>query len=169
MIRSSSFIRYQPGAQTARTTTRAVQGVTDFLRAHDKMAMLMPTVTRMAALQKDCAAILPAIFDTCAVLQFESGQLVLSTPNAALAAKLKQQLPKLQDNLLKRGWQVNAIRLKVQVTQNIEKSTTSKHLALPVQAVSAFAALDSTLEDSPRNETLKAAINAMVRRHRGAK
>lgn len=162
MMRSSSFIPYRPSARP-----KTAKGAADFLQSHDKMATILPTVTRMAALQKDCAAILPAMFDACTVLQFEADQLVLSTPNAALAAKLKQQLPKLQNSLLKRGWQVNAIRLKVQVAKIIEKSRTSKQLTLPAQAVSALTELGSTLENSPRNSALRAAISAMVRRHRG--
>ena len=132
---------------------------------HDKMSALMPAITRMAALQADCAAALPAMFAACAVLQFESAQLVLSTPNAALAAKLKQQLPKLQDFLLKRGWQVSEIRLKVQVVANLEKTVAAKQLTLSEPARSALAVLADTLENSPRNATLKAAIEAMVRRN----
>jgi hypothetical protein len=159
MKHPSSFIPYRP---KVRATTK---GAADFLQLHDKMAVLLPTVTRMVALQKDCAATLPAMFDTCAVLQFESGQLVLSTPTAALAAKLKQQLPKLQEGLLQRGWQISAIRLKVQLVNNREKPVLSKQLTLPGQAIAALANLDSTLEDSPRNEALKAAITAMMRRH----
>lgn len=161
-MRSSSFIPCQQGACPPRT----VQGAADFLRAHDKMASILPSITRMAALQKDCAAVLPAMFNTCTVLQFESDRLLLSIPNAALASKLKQQLPKLQDRLLKLGWQVSAIHLKVQATQNIEESRASKQLVLPTLAISALTTLDSTLEDSPRNGALKAAISAMLRRHR---
>jgi hypothetical protein len=163
MMRSSSF-RY-----FSKPAARATKGVADYLRADDKLAALLPAVTRMATLQKDCAALLPATFDACAVLQFESGQLVLSTPNAALAAKLKQQLPKLQDALSQRGWQVNAIRLKVQVGKTAEKPRPIKDLRLPAQAVSSLAALGDELEDTPRNQALKAAISAMVQRHRGGK
>ena len=162
MTRSSSFIPYQQGARPLLVA----KGAADFLRAHDKMAALLPNITRMVALQKDCAATLPAMFETCSVLQFESGQLVLAIPNASLASKLKQQLPKLQDALLKRGWQVSAIRLKVQVSKILEKSTTSKQLVLPAQALSAFAALGDTLADSPRNGALKAALRAMLSHHR---
>jgi hypothetical protein len=115
MNRSSSFSPYQQGARTPRNSARAAQGAADFLRGHEKMASLLPAVSRMAALQKDCAAVLPDMFSACGVLQFESEQLVLSVPNAALTARLKQMLPKLQDALLKRGWQVSAIRLRVQV------------------------------------------------------
>ncbi|MDB5762700.1 MAG: hypothetical protein JWQ21_1695 [Herminiimonas sp.] len=133
------------------------------------MASLLPTVARMTALQKDCAAILPDMFNACAVLQFESDHLVFSIPNAALAAKLKQKLPNLQVALLKRGWQVSSIRLKVQVGQHVEKSIPSRQLKLPAQALSALEALGDTLEESPRNAALKAAIRIFTSRHRDTK
>lgn len=162
---SSSYTPYQRSARPG-PSARAPLGAVDFLRGDDKMAALMPTVTRMAALQKDCAAALPAMFEACAILQFESGELVLSTPNAALAAKLKQQLPKLQDLLRKRGWQINAIRLKVQVVKSLDKALLAKQATLSETARSALAVLADTLEDSPRNATLKAALEAMARRNR---
>lgn len=42
-----------------------------------------------------------------------------------------------------------------------------KQLKLPSQALSALANLRESLEDSPQNEALKAALEAMVKRHRG--
>ena len=164
-MRPPSFLSYQAGARSARGAVRATQGVADFLRANDKLAALLPAVTRIASLQKDCVSILPALFETCSVMHFEAGQLVLATPNAAVATKVKQQLPKLQDNLLKRGWQVNAIRLKVQLRKVALKPQYQKQLALPGQAVSAFAELRDSLENSPQNAALKAALNAMIKRH----
>lgn len=165
MMRTPSYTPYQRSTRPTKSPLSAT-GAADFLRANDKMAAIMPAVMRMAALQKDCAETLPAMFEACAILQFETGQLVLSTPNAAIAAKLKQQLPKLQAALQQRGWQVSAIRLKVQVTKTLEKSSPCKQLTLPQQAMSALAVLADTLETSPRNEALKTAIKAMVQRHR---
>lgn len=153
-------------ARQGHAPATSARGATDFLRANEKMAAILPAVTRMAALQKDCAAALPAMFNACAVLQFTSDRLLLATPNAAVAAKLKQQLPKLQDYLIKRGWQVSAICLKVQAGKNIEKPSPPKQLMLPDQALSALASLDGELEDSPRNAALKAAVAAMIGRHR---
>jgi hypothetical protein len=123
----------------------------------------------MAALQQDCAALLPTIFESSAVVQYDSDRLVLAVANAAVAAKLKQQLPKLQEGLLKRGWQVNAIRLKLQTGNFYKKEAPAKPLDLPPQAVSAWADLNSTLEDSPRNASLKAAIAAMLDRQRNTR
>lgn len=159
---SSSFVQAATGAKSSGLTSR---DASDFLRGNDKMAALLPTLTRMAALQKQCAAGLPSMFEACEVLHFEAGQLVLSAPNAALATKLKQQLPKLQSYLLAGNWQVNAIRIKVQVSQNLKKLTPVKRFSLTPQAVSAFANLAGSLEQSPRNEALKAALAAMVRRY----
>lgn len=160
-MRPSSFIPYRQGP----LQTRNAKGVTDFLRLHDKMASLLPVATRLGALQKDCAAALPAMFEACAVLSCESDRLVLAVPNSAMAGKLKQQLPKLLDRLRSRGWQVIAIRLKVQVIQEIAKIETTKQLALPPIAISALSSLDSALDDSPRNKGIKAVLGAMLRRH----
>jgi hypothetical protein len=164
MIRSFPT-SFKPAARAAGTSKQSSRGVADYLRVHDKMASLLPTVTRMAALQEDCAALLPTIFESSAVVQYVSNQLVLSVPNAALASKLKQQLPKLQDALLKRGWQVSAIRLKLQPGNIFQKVTPVKQLKLPTQALSALADLNTTLEDSPRNEALKSALARLVDRH----
>lgn len=166
MMRSPSFLSYQSGARFPRGTVPVTQGAAEFLRANDKLAALLPALTRIAALQKDCTSILPVLFETCSVMHFEAGQLVLATPNAAVATKLKQQLPKLQDNLLKRGWQVNAIRLKVQLRKVATRQQYQKQLVLPKQALSALAELKDSLENSSQNAALKAALNAMLKRHR---
>ena len=161
MMQRRSFTSYQQGTRLKREP----KGAADFLRGHDKMGMLLPTVTRLVALQKECTAILPAMFDSCAVLHFTDGQLTLSTPNAAIATKLKQQLPNVQEKLLKLGWQVNAIRLKVQVSKILEKVILAKQISLSRVAVTSLADLGESLEDSPRNGALKAALKLMVARH----
>ena len=144
----------------------ATPGVADFLRSNERLASLLPAVQRMASLQKDCAAALPAMFNLCDVLQFEQGQLVLATPNAAVATKLKQQLPKLQAALQQRGWQIDAIRLKIQVSRSMPPVVHTHQLVLPQKAVSAFAELGAALPATPQNATLIAAIKAMAGRRR---
>jgi hypothetical protein len=168
-MRSSSTRSFQSGSRSPRNKQSSTQGIVDFLRAHDRMAALLPAVARMASLQKDCAAILPALFETCSVMQYEAGQLVLATPNNALAARLKQQLTKLQDGLLNRGWQVSAIKIKVQVGNISEKTTSKKQIVLSSQALGALETLNKSLESSPGNAALKAAISTMLKRHHSRK
>lgn len=165
-MKSSLLSHFQTAVKSQRNEP-AARGVVEFLRAHQELSVLIPALTRINTLQKDCATIFPVAFDTCDVLQLEGGQLVIATPNAAFATKLKQNLPKLQHELNKLGWQVSAIRLKVQVTRNIPQTTAIKQLALPPAALTALAELDQLLEQSPGNRALKAALEALVRRHTG--
>lgn len=170
MTRSTSNFTYQPGAMAPTKAASGAHGAVDFLRIHDRMAALLPAAARMAALQKECTSLLPETFHACTVVQFEAGCLVFSAPNAALAAKLKQRLPKLQEALQQRRWQVDAIRVKVSVTPAVAlpaKSRQEKHL--PRHALSALSELDQQLESSPRNAALKAAVQAMIERHRSTR
>jgi hypothetical protein len=140
--------------------------VTDFLRRNDKMAGLLPAAMRMASLQSDCAKALPPMFSNCDVLSFEAAHLVLATPSSAVAAKLKQQVPKLLAALQKSGWQVDDIKLKVQVTRSIPPVVHTRQLVLPSTAKSAFEELGSTLAPTEQNASLIAAIKAMAARRR---
>ncbi len=150
------------GTKTRKTAIDA----TDFLKRNDKMAALLPTAMRMASLQTDCARALPPMFGNCDVLSFEDARLVLATPSSAVAAKLKQQLPKLMSALQKRGWQVVEIKLKVQVTRSIPPVVHTRQLVLPVSAKSAFEELGDALAPTEQNATLIAAIKAMAARRR---
>lgn len=149
------------------TNTRQTSiGATDFLRRDEKLARLMPAAMRMASLQQDCAAALPAMFANCDILSFEQGRMVLAVPSSAFAAKLKQQIPKLQLALHKRGWQVEDIRLKVQVTRSMPPKVEMRQLSLPPTAVKAFEELGENLPDTPQNATLIAALKALAAKRR---
>jgi hypothetical protein len=156
---------YGQNNRAVRTGSRSAKGAVDFLQAHDRMASLLPAVARMARLQKDCAAILPEVFAGCEVLQFEAGKLVLSVSSAALAARLKHSLPSLQDGLAKRGWQVSAIKLKVQVGQALPRPKPKKSLAFSPKAMQAFAQLEDSLEKKPHNDALRDALMTLLQRH----
>jgi hypothetical protein len=99
------------GTRVRRTSIEA----TDFLRRNDRLASLLPAATRMAALQKDVRLILPPMYANCEALAIQEGVLTLAVPSSAVAAKLKQQVPKLQAALQKKGWQLDSVRIKIQV------------------------------------------------------
>lgn len=168
MSRPSLFLSSRQNIQSTRASRRgagSASSVTDYLRIHDRMAALLPAVKRLAGLQEECSTILPALFETCSVMRFDGDQLTIGAPNAALAAKLKQQLPKLQESLLQRGWQVNAIRIKVQVGKIGEKAVRRKEIEMPTKALSAFETLRDSLDKSPGNQALKEALGNMLKRH----
>jgi CRISPR/Cas system endoribonuclease Cas6 (RAMP superfamily) len=106
------------------------------------------------------------MFSLCEILAFEDGNLLLSTPSSAVAAKLKQQLPKLQDALLKRGWHINNIKLRVQMMKAAEIKEQMRALTLPPTAVTAFEELSKSLEQSKQNDSLIQALQLLVQRRR---
>lgn len=143
-------------------------GATDFLRANDRLAALMPTALRVGNLQRDVKVILPPMYAGCDVLSFQDAVLTLAVPSSAVAAKLKQQLPKLQAGLQKKGWQVENVRIKIQMRPNVPVREEAKPstLTLPLSAVDAFEQLGETLPETPQNAALIAAIKRLAERRK---
>ena len=147
--------------------TKVAVEATEFLRLNNKLASLLPAVTRMAKLQTDCARVLPDAFKSCQIVSFEAGVLVLSVPNASVGAKLKQQVPKLKASLLKDGWNIDDVRLKVQMMKAMSTPPVEKRqLVIPEVGVESFEELSRTLEPSKQNETLIAALRNLVKNRR---
>jgi hypothetical protein len=146
--------------------TQTSRGATEFLRSNDRLASLLPAAMRMASLQQDCAAALPAMFNNCDVLSYQDAVLVLATPSSAIAARLKQQLPKLQATLQQRGWQVESVRVKVQVTRAFVPEPPKQNPDLPPNAVRAFEELGDALAETPQNAQLIAAIRSLAAKRR---
>ena len=144
-----------------KTDTRKV---THFLKENEKMASLLPAIHQINAIWQDCLLLSPALAASCAVLKFDEAQLVLSVPNTAIAAKLKQQLPKLQQFLVNKGWHLDSIRFKVLMKAPPEKPSAAKMLQLPAQAATAFSSLNQTLDNNSSNAGLKQAIEKMLAR-----
>ena len=143
-------------------------GATDFLRANDRLAALMPTALRVGNLQRDVKVILPPMYAGCDVLSFQDATLTLAVPSSAVAAKLKQQLPKLQAGLQKKGWQVDNVRIKIQMRPNVPVREEPKPstLTLPSTAVEAFEELGDSLPETPQNAALIAAIKRLAERRK---
>ncbi|MFC5550994.1 DciA family protein [Massilia aerilata] len=153
------------GTKVRRTSIEA----TDFLRRNDRLASLLPAATRMASLQKDVRLILPPMYANCETLSIQEGVLTLAVPSSAVAAKLKQQGPKLQAALQKKGWQVDSVRIKIQVGRAMpakEDIMKPSSFELPPTAVQAFEELGEALPASPQNATLIAAIRRLAEKRK---
>ncbi len=145
----------------------APQEATNFLQGNATLAKLLPAVQRMANLQRDCYDVLPSAFKSCEVFAFDGGELTLAVPNTAVAAKLKQQVPKMQETLNGKGWQINNIRFRVQMPKGIAHvGPSGEGLKLPETAVDSFDELSQKLEPTPANEPLIEAMRRLVARRR---
>ncbi len=146
----------------------APQEATNFLQGNATLAKLLPAVQRMAKLQHDCYEVLPTAFKSCEVFAFDGGELTLAVPNTAVAAKLKQQVPKMQEALNEKGWQINNIRFRVQMPKGIAHvGPSGEGLKLPETAVDSFDELSQKLEPTAANEPLIEAMRRLVARRRG--
>ncbi|MCM0045483.1 MAG: DUF721 domain-containing protein [Burkholderiaceae bacterium] len=144
----------------------AAKEAVEFLQGSDRLAGLLPEARRVGQLQAACERLLPTLFANCRALQIRDGQLQVAVPNAALATRLRQVLPKLQQGLREQGWPVEGIRLKVQLLPSEPERPTRRVDArdLPVTAVDSFAQLAESLGQDPRNAALQQALAALVRR-----
>jgi hypothetical protein len=86
-----------------------------------------------------------------------------------VAAKLKQQVPKLQAALQKKGWQVESVKIKIQVGRALPaepEGLKPSSLKLPPTAVQAFEELGEALPASPQNAPLIAAIKRLAEKRK---
>ncbi|MGH6626547.1 MAG: hypothetical protein ACRECD_08405 [Burkholderiaceae bacterium] len=89
-------------------------------------ALDSPTLARLAELAQDSSerlraveSLIPgALRSAVKAGPIEGPTWCLLVDSNAAAAKIRQVLPALQSHLRSRGWQVNSIRLKVQITQS---------------------------------------------------
>jgi hypothetical protein len=147
---------------------RTAFGATDFLRSNERLASLLPAAMRIGNLQRDFRVVLPPMYAGCDVLSFQDGALVLAVPSSAVAAKLKQQLPKLQAGLQKKGWQVDSVRIKIQVGRALPQPQAEKRvLELPPTAVQAFEELGDALPETAQNAPLIAALRRLAQKRKG--
>ena len=106
-------------------------------------------------------AVPPALAAASRISNFNSGLLVISADNAAVAAKLRQMAPRLLSHLGKARFQVTGIRVDVQVkAHKIKDEHEVTGRALPPDAIQQFSGLAERLPASP----LKTAVMKLARR-----
>ena len=139
----------------------------EFLQSHEGLASLLPAAAKMGRLPAEAEQLAP-LFAHCSALQIRDGQLQVAVPNAALATRIKQVLPKLQEGLRQKGWPLEGIKLKVQPVANdlMPKAQKKPNQDLPRGAVSSFAELEHALEHSTRNEPLLDALRKLIARRK---
>jgi hypothetical protein len=102
-------------------------------------------------------------------MSLQEGVLTLAVPSSAVAAKLKQQAPKLQLTLQKKGWQVESVKIKIQVGRALpqpQEGLKPSSLELPPTAVQAFEELGEALPESAQNASLIAAIRRLAEKRK---
>ncbi|WP_432723398.1 DciA family protein [Jeongeupia wiesaeckerbachi] len=97
----------------------------------------------------------PEVASSCVSVAWGPGEtLLIGVRSSAAAARVRVVAPQLRDALSAAGWQASAIRPRVQVALQQEKSRINKDLRLSDSACSAFEQLADTLEAGPLRDAV---------------
>jgi hypothetical protein len=134
-----------------------------FLSATPNLQGLLQQAQKLLALQEAWNEVAPKPLATASrVGAVRQQTLVVYANNGAVAGKLRQLAPSLLERIQKRGVEITAIRVDVQV-EALPPGKKPKDLAVSHNALSSLEKLEQSLDDSP----LKNALHALIRRHSG--
>ena len=142
----------------------AARKIGELLARSGQLKILSREAQRLAELERLIFEAAPrALSEATRISGFRAGTLLLCADNAAVAAKLRQLIPRLLVCVRKREPEVNGIRVEVQPAPGRKRSARhTERQRLTGAAVANFRSLAEGLRDSP----LKDAVNRLVRHHK---
>ena len=167
----------QPGPQAGCCHTRArrltwadeidtimTKPLQRYLGSGETLERLHEHARRLLRLQVAFEAMLPAgLRGACSVGNIKADLLVLLARNGAIATKLKQLAPSLQQQLGEQGIIVSAIQVKVQVNPGPPPAPEPQFRTIPQAGRSSIEALAASL---PADAPLRAALERLAARSR---
>lgn len=144
---------------------RQAQSLDAYLHSADALARLRAHAERLIRLQRAYADIAPThLAGSSHVANYKQGVLVIHADNGAVAAKLRQLVPSLCDELCKRGCEVTQIQVKAQpLPANPDREKLRIAASVSAHAKENLGALAKTMSE---NSPLKAALERLVARSR---
>ncbi|MDP3482743.1 MAG: DUF721 domain-containing protein [Sulfuricella sp.] len=132
-----------------------------FLSVAPNLQALLQQAQKLLVLQKAWNEVAPKpLADASRVGAVRQQTLIVYANNGAIAGKLRQLVPSLLEKIQKRGIEVTAIRVDVQV-EAPPPGKKPKDLAVSHNALSSLGKLEHSLADSP----LKNALQNLIRHH----
>lgn len=132
-----------------------------FLSAAPNLQEILQQAQKLLVLQKTWDEVAPKPLATASrVGAVRQQTLVVYANNGAVAGKLRQLVPSLLEKIQKRGVEVTAIRVDVQVAA-LPPCKKTKDLMVSHNALSSLEKLEQSLADSP----LKNALHTLIQRH----
>jgi hypothetical protein len=131
-----------------------------------KLSALIIDNAGLTALSRatQCIAALQRLYAVCAppdmvrasrVVNNRDGMLVIAADNGAIAAKLRQQAPRLLKNMQKQGVEVTGIRVQVQVERTSPAPRSrAKKLPLTIDSIDNFETLSKQVKDPDLSSAL---------------
>ena len=144
-----------------RTAPRSALG---WLEDQAEFRALADRAERLLALQADLSAVSPA--HSLVAMGVENEALMVGTPNASMAAKLRQLEPSIVAALRDRGWQIKRIRFRPQPPGAAGSRPPPRLKApVPTEALKGLA----QLREEASSPALKEALTNFLRGHPGSR
>lgn len=132
-----------------------------FLNAAPNLQTLLQQAQKLLALQQAWNEVAPKPLAAASkVGALRQQTLIVYANNGAIAGKLRQLVPSLLEKIQKRGVEITAIRVDVQV-EALPPGKKPKDLTVSHNALSSLEKLEQSLADSP----LKNALHTLIQRH----
>lgn len=132
-----------------------------FLNAAPNLQALLQQAQKLLALQLAWNEVAPKPLAAASrVGALRQQTLIVYANNGAIAGKLRQLVPSLLEKIQKRGVEITAIRVDVQV-EALPPGKKPKDLTVSHNALSSLEKLERSLADSP----LKNALHTLIQRH----
>lgn len=121
----------------------------------------------IAALQRLYAACAPPdMLQASRVVNNRDGMLVIAADNGAIAAKLRQQAPRLLKNMQKQGGEITGIRVQVQVERSAPAPRLRpQKMPLTIDSIDKFERLSKQV----KNPDLRSALARFAARRRSGR
>ena len=131
------------------------QQLKTLLSGNPELHPLLAQVEALSALQRHFCSVAPThLAQCCQVLSLKLGTLSVAVANATIAAKLRQLAPQLVIMMQNRACEVSGIRVKVQVSFEINRPRPTQR-KLSKTAQHKLNELSLSLADSPLKQALK--------------
>lgn len=144
---------------------RQARSLDAYLDSADDLARLAAHAERLVKLQRVFHEIAPDyLAESSHVANYKSGKIIIHADSGAVAVKLRQMLPSLADEFIKKGTEVTEIQVKVQPS-HVAPQHKSFRVAPPV-GTKAKAGLSRLAGELPEGSELKEAVERLVKRSR---
>ena len=135
------------------------------MQENEHLQKLLPQIRQNQMLQSICTDFMPEIFNQCSVLKLESDVLTVSSPNASIAYRLRQEIPSLIEHFANSDVKVNAIRVKVQPKNTPKTTHQVEEKIIPKQVLNSFSKLAEKIKKSQPESRLYKTIMKLIKNH----
>ncbi len=151
-IQSDKMSARNPLSSHSRPVSQPIRSL---LNNHQELRTLLDKAQVLSDLHRQFASVVPShIALSTQILGLQFGTLSIAAANATLAAKLRQIAPDLVTQLQRNGYEISAIRVKVQVSFDKPQPQITPH-KLSRTAQRKLGELSLKLEDTPLKHALE--------------